>query len=52
MDNQTLDGIDVNYLKRTSIEVLIGKYKFLPVRMVEIPKPDKAELRPLGISNP
>lgn len=42
LDNQTLDGIDKNYLKRISVEVLIGKYKFLPVRMVEIPKPGKA----------
>jgi group II intron reverse transcriptase/maturase len=52
VDNQTLDGIDINYLKRISNDVLIGKYKFLPVRMVEIPKPGKTELRSLGISSP
>lgn len=50
--NQTLDGIDRNYLIRISEEILKGKYKFLPVRMVEIPKPGKTELRPLGISSP
>jgi retron-type reverse transcriptase len=52
VDNQTLDGIDRNYLIRISEEILKGKYKFLPVRMVEIPKPGKTELRPLGISSP
>lgn len=52
VDNQTLDGIDRNYLVRISEEILKGKYKFLPVRMVEIPKPGKTELRPLGISSP
>ena len=52
VDNQTLDGINTNYLKKISIDVLIGKYKFLPVRMVKIPKPGKTELRPLGISSP
>ena len=52
VDNQTLYGIDTNYFKRISEDVLTGKYKFLPVRIVEIPKPGKTELRPLGISSP
>ena len=52
VDNQTLDGIDKKYFIRMSDEILKGKYKFLPVRMVEIPKPGKTELRPLGISSP
>lgn len=52
VDNHTLDGIDKNYLVRISVEVLQGKYKFLPVRIVEIPKPGKTELRPLETSSP
>jgi group II intron reverse transcriptase/maturase len=52
VNNQTLDGINRNSLVRISDEVLKGKYKFLPVRMVEIPKPGKTELRLLGISSP
>jgi retron-type reverse transcriptase len=45
-------GMDKKYFLRMSDEILKGKYKFLPVRMVEIPKPGNTELRPLEISSP
>lgn len=52
VDNKTLDGIDKNYLVKMSDEVLKGKYEFFPVRMVEIPKPGRTKIRPIGISSP
>ena len=52
IENETLDGINKEYLHRVSRDVVDGSYKFSPVRVVEIPKPEKSELRPLGISNP
>jgi hypothetical protein len=52
VEKETLDGITEDYIKKISKEILEGSYKFSPVRMVEIPKPGKSELRPLGISNP
>jgi len=52
IENETLDGINKNYLHRVSRDVIDGSYKFSPVRLIEIPKPGKPELRPLGISNP
>ena len=52
VENETLDGIDEDYLYRVSRDVIAGSYKFSPVRVIEIPKSGKPELRPLGISNP
>jgi group II intron reverse transcriptase/maturase len=52
IENETLNGINENYLHRVSKDVIDGSYKFSPVRVLEIPKPGKPELRPLGISNP
>ena len=52
VEKKTLDGITEDYIKKISKEILEGYYKFSPVRMVEIPKPGKSELRSLDISNP
>jgi Cytochrome c oxidase subunit III len=47
----TLDGIDIEWFKKTSKEMLDGSYKFNAVRLVEIPK-DKGKSRKLGIGSP
>jgi group II intron reverse transcriptase/maturase len=52
LDNETLDGIDKDFFKKISKQILEGSYKFSPVRRVEIPKPGKSGLRPLGVSSP
>lgn len=44
-------GINKDYLCRVSKNVIDGSYKFSQVRVIEIPKRGKPELRPLGISN-
>jgi len=50
-ENETLDRSDEDYLNRVSRHVIDGSYKFSPVRVIEIPKPGKPELRLLG-NNP
>lgn len=52
VENETLDGINKDYLNKVSKDVVVGSYKFSPVRVIEISKPGKLELRPLGVSNP
>jgi group II intron reverse transcriptase/maturase len=49
---ETLDGIDLNWLLKTSTLLLSGKFTFEPARRQLIPKPGKKEKRPLGIANP
>lgn len=51
VDDETLDGIDFDFFSRTSKDILNGTFKFSPIRKVEMPKPGKSELRPLGISS-
>lgn len=52
VEHSTLDGMSLRYIEKVSREILSGTYRFSPTRVVEIPKPGKQELRPLGISNP
>jgi group II intron reverse transcriptase/maturase len=49
---QTLDGIDLNWVQRTSKLLLAGKYKFKAARRVYRPKKGNNKKRPLTISSP
>lgn len=51
IENETLDELSIDYLYRISKDVINGSYKFSPVRMVEITKLGKSELRLLRIGN-
>nr|YP_007890105.1 putative reverse transcriptase [Pleodorina starrii]AFY64375.1 putative reverse transcriptase [Pleodorina starrii] len=51
-NRETLDGISLTYLHKTSRELLSGTYKFTPARRIYIPKPGKTEKRPLTIASP
>ncbi|WPD63867.1 intron-encoded reverse transcriptase aI1 (mitochondrion) [Saccharomyces cerevisiae] len=48
---ETLDGMNMMYLNKLSNELGTGKFKFKPMRMVNIPKP-KGGMRPLSVGNP
>ena len=50
--NDTLDGIDLPWFENTAKLIKAGKYRFSPSRRVYIPKPGKAEKRPLIIGTP
>lgn len=50
-DNETLDKINNIWFENLSKDLSKGKFKFRPVRLVEIPKP-KGGIRPLGIGSP
>lgn len=52
VDDVTLDGIDLKYLKKVQSELKGGKYKFNPARRIQIPKPGKKDTRPLTIASP
>jgi len=52
IDDENLDGINWKSIQKMSQDVLSGNFKIKPVRRVMIPKPEKDELRPLGVSNP
>ena len=52
VDAQTLDGIDLNWVRNTSKLLLAGKYEFKAARRVYIPKKGKNKKRPLTISSP
>jgi group II intron reverse transcriptase/maturase len=45
---ETMDGMSLERLKRLQREVCSGKYKFKPVKLTYIPKPDGRK-RPLGL---
>lgn len=49
---ETLDGIDLNYFLYLSEQIRSGNFSFSPARRVLVPKPGKAEKRPLGVGNP
>lgn len=49
-DDYTLDGINIDWIKRISLELKTGKFKFKPGRMVLISKPGKDEKRMLIIA--
>nr|YP_009370215.1 putative reverse transcriptase/maturase [Bulboplastis apyrenoidosa]ARO90704.1 putative reverse transcriptase/maturase [Bulboplastis apyrenoidosa] len=46
---ETMDGMSLERLKRLQEKVCSGKYKFKPVKLTYIPKPD-GRRRPLGLS--
>jgi group II intron reverse transcriptase/maturase len=52
VNNETLDGISFRSIQKISKDVLSGCFKVKPVRRVMTPKPEKNELRPLGVSSP
>lgn len=51
IDEITLDGINEEWFRKTSEELIKEQYKFNPVRRVHIPKAN-GKMRPLGISSP
>lgn len=51
-DEQTLDGISMDWIKKISIDLKNGIFKFRPGRQVLIPKPGKSEKRKLIIAGP
>lgn len=48
----TLDGLNLEYLKRIQSKLKAGTYEFNPARRIQIPKPGKNETRPLTIASP
>jgi group II intron reverse transcriptase/maturase len=52
LNNITLDGINLNYLKSIQKKLRGGKYKFPPAKRIYIPKHGKNETRPLTIASP
>jgi hypothetical protein len=52
VDKITLDGININEVKRFRELLKSGKFKFKPGKMIEIPKPGKTENRMLIIASP
>lgn len=52
VDNITLDGMNLEYLKLIQSKLRAGTYKFPPARIIYIPKPGKEEKRPLSIGSP
>lgn len=48
----TLDRLDLKFLKKTSYELLAGKYSFFLAKRKYIPKSGKEKLRLLEIANP
>jgi group II intron reverse transcriptase/maturase len=49
---QSLDGIDLSWIKKVSSSLLAGQFEFGAARRVNIPKKDKNKKRLLTISNP
>jgi group II intron reverse transcriptase/maturase len=53
VDKSTLDGLDMDFILRTSASLKDGSFRFTPARRILIPKPNKpGEFRPLGIASP
>lgn len=52
IDTITLDGLNLEYLKKVKEKLKAGVFKFTPARRVQIPKPGKTETRPLTIASP
>ena len=51
IDDETLDGINLNWFEETSLNLRNESFKFRPARRVYIPKLN-GKMRPLGISSP
>lgn len=52
VDTQTLDGMNIEWLKAVQRELKNGTYRFPPARRIQIPKLGKNEMRPLTIASP
>jgi group II intron reverse transcriptase/maturase len=52
INNETLDGIDLNWFYNIASDLKSGKFKFTPTRQVLIPKSIPGKLRPLAIGSP
>jgi len=52
VDETTLDGIDLKYLKNIQKLISAGKFEFSPARRILIPKPGTDKQRPLAIASP
>lgn len=50
-NQETLDSMDLNKIKKICKQMKEGTFKFGPFRRVYIPKPGKKKKRPLGIPN-
>lgn len=48
--SETIDGIDLDFFNKLSINIPKGNFKFGPIRKAAIPKP-QGGLRPLGIAD-
>ena len=48
--SETMDGIDLDFFNKLSINIPKGNFKFGPIRKAAIPKP-QGGLRPLGIAD-
>jgi len=48
----SLDGISLQWIRRTSVLIKAGKFKFTPAKRVYIQKPGYEEKRPLTIGSP
>jgi len=51
LDEETLDGISMEYFQSLAESLQTGKFQFKPARKVHIPKP-KGGTRPLAIASP
>lgn len=52
IDNETLDGLNVDWFSRLGKDLNTNKFQFRPARRLEIPKPSGNGTRPLGIASP
>lgn len=50
-DKETLNGVTLNYLRKISMELRSGKYKFTPARRIYIPQPGMTQKQPLSIAS-
>ena len=50
--SETLDGLTLKWITKTSEDLKSGTFNFNPARRVNIPKPGKTSTRPLGVGNP
>jgi retron-type reverse transcriptase len=52
VDQITLDGMDLQYLRNIQKKLISGTFKFNPARRIFIPKPGSTNKRPLAIASP
>lgn len=52
IDNETLDGLNLDWFSRLGKDLNTNKFQFRPARRLEIPKPNDKGTKPLGIASP